>query len=139
MRGLLGLIVGIVAGLAAMMLAGFVGSLLFPAGGVADPRHAEGVVEGLRTASAGAQAALLVSWFAGALGGAAAAKAVSGLSWPGWTIAGLLALVLAFIFLLPLPVWMQALAPVAPLLGGLLAELLVSRRSADPAATAKAD
>lgn len=135
MRGVLGLLAGIVAGLASMMLAGFVGGLLYPVETVAGGD----VVAGLRAAPIGAQAAVLVSWFAGAFGGAAAAKAVSGASWPGWTIAGLLALVLAFIFLLPLPVWLQALAPVAPLLGGLLADLLIGGRTPDAPPASDAD
>jgi integral membrane sensor domain MASE1 len=58
---------------------------------------------------------------------------VARVSWPGWVIAGGLALLLATTFLAPLPVWMQVLAVVGPLIGGLLADMLV-RGGADGAA-----
>jgi MFS family permease len=124
MRAVTGLIAGIFAGALAIMVVGYVGSLVYPLHS-ADPRDAEAVIEVLKTATAGAQAVLLLSWFAGALAGAATARAISGRAWPGWTIALLLAALLAFIFFLPLPIWMQTLAPLAPLLGGMAADLLV--------------
>jgi hypothetical protein len=134
MRGVLALIAGIFAAAAVMIAVGAVGSLLYPFPGAIDPRRAEEAIEVLSTAPVGAQIWLLFAWFAGPLAGAAVAKAVSGMSWPGWTLAGVWAALLAFAFFLPFPVWMQALAFLAPLLGGLFADMLVAGRP--PAAEA---
>lgn len=131
MRGLAGLIAGIVAAVAAMMAVGAVGNLLYPFHLTVDSDDAQATIEVLRTASTGAQIWLLLAWFAGPLAGALVAKRISGLAWPGWTIAGLLAAFLALTFFLPLPVWMQALAFLAPLLGGLVADMLVGGRPAE--------
>jgi hypothetical protein len=124
MRAVAGLIVGIVAGALAIVLVGYLGSFVYPMHN-ADPRDAEAVIEVLKAASVGVQAVFLLSWFAGAFAGAAAARAISGRAWTGWTIAVVLAALLAFSFFLPLPIWMQTLAPLAPLLGGMAADLLV--------------
>ncbi|WP_114953462.1 hypothetical protein [Sphingosinicella terrae] len=137
MRAIGGLLAGLVVAVLAMMAAGFVGDLVFPMSGPTDPRQAGQLREALAAAPAGQQAVILFSWFVAAFAGAAAAKAIARVSWPGWTIAGLLALVLAGTFLVPLPGWMQALAVIGPLGGGLLADLLVRRpRSVQAEATA---
>jgi MFS family permease len=128
MKGLLGLIAGLVAGALAMMAVSYVGTSLYPLHLPADPRQTEALMEGLRTATVGAQIVVLLCWFVGAFVGAAVARALSGKAWPGWTIAGLLAAILAFIFFMPLPIWMQTLAPVSPLLGAAAADLLIPRR-----------
>ena len=128
MRTIGGLAAGLVAAVLAMMAAGFVGSLIVPMSGPTDPRQSDQLREALTAAPADQQAVILISWFAAAFAGAATAKAISGQSWPGWAIAGLLALILAGTFLVPLPAWMQALAVIGPLAGGLLADLVVRRR-----------
>ena len=139
MRALGGLLAGIVAAVLAMMAVGFVGNLIVPLNGPADPARSDQVREAIAAAPADQQAVILLCWFAAAFAGAAVAKWIAGVSWPGWTIAGLLALILAGTFLVPLPMWMQALAVVGPLVGGLLADLLVRRRpGADAGATASA-
>ena len=128
MRALGGLVAGIVAAVLAMMAVGFVGNLVVPLSGPADPAQSGQIREAISAAPADQQAVILLSWFAAAFAGAAVAKRVSGVSWPGWAIAGLLALILAGTFLVPLPMWMQALSVIGPLAGGLLADLLVRRR-----------
>ena len=130
MKGLAGLLFGIVAAAAAMMLVGFVGDFFSPTNVSTDPASPGGVARLIQTASTGAQLFILLAWFAGALAGAAAAKSVAWVSWPGWTIAGLLALLLAASFLAPLPVWMQIGAVLGPLAGGLIADLIVRGRDA---------
>ena len=72
-----------------------------------------------------------MSWFIGGFAALAAAKKLAGVSWPGWVVAGLLALLLAGTFLVPLPVWMQALAVLGPLIGALVADVTVSGRAVD--------
>lgn len=129
MRAIGGLAAGLVVTVLAMMAAGFVGDLVVPMSGPTDPRQAGQLREALVAAPAGQQAVILLCWFVAALAGAATAKAIARTSWPGWTIAGLLALVLAGTFLVPLPGWMQALSVAGPLAGGLLADLLVRRRA----------
>lgn len=128
MRAILGLAAGLVVTVLAMMAAGFVGALIVPMSGPTDPSQAGQLSEALAAAPAGEQVVILLSWFVAVFAGAATAKAVARTSWPGWTIAGLLALVLAGTFLVPLPAWMQALSVIGPLAGGLLADLLVRRR-----------
>lgn len=127
-RAVLGLVAGIVAAVLAMMAVGYVGEMLFPVSGTVDLARTDATLQTLGAASLGAKVFILLSWFAAALGGAATAKWVARASWPGWLIAGLLALMLAATFLVPLPTWMQILAVVGPLVGGLLADVLVQVR-----------
>jgi hypothetical protein len=128
MKALLGLLAGILAAALVMMAVGYVGNSLYPLHLPVDPNNQQALVEGLRTAPVGAQIWLLLSWFLGTFAAAAVAKKVSGAAWPGWTIGGVLAALLAFIFFVPLPIWMQTLAPISPLLGAAAGDILVSRR-----------
>ena len=138
MRAIAGLLVGIVAAIAAIMAVGLVGGLFFSVEAPTDPiQSAQATAAALGAAPVGAQILLVLSWFAGGFAGAAAAKRVARVSWPGWVVAGGLALLLASTFLVPLPVWMQALAVVGPLVGGLLADMLVGGTAGEPAADAR--
>ena len=136
MRGFLALLAGIVVAALVMMLVGFVGTSLYPLHVPADPSDRQALIEGLRAAPVGAQVSVLLAWFLGTFAGAALAKWLSGAAWPGWTIGGVLAALLAFIFFVPLPIWLQTLAPMAPLLGAAAADILIRRRPAEPAAVA---
>ena len=138
MKGLIGVLAGIVGGALVMMLVGYVGTSLYPLHVPADPRDSQALIEGLRTASVGAQVTVLLAWFLGTFTGAAIAKFLSGAAWPGWTIAGILAALLAFIFFIPLPIWMQTLAPMSPLLGAAAADILIKGRRAEAADDAQA-
>lgn len=128
MKGLIGLLAGIVAGALVMMLVGYVGTSLWPLHVPTDPNDRQALIEGLRAAPVGAQITVLLAWFLGTFAAAAAAKKISGAAWPGWTIAGILAALLAFIFFIPLPIWMQTLAPISPLLGAAAADILIKGR-----------
>ena len=140
MKGLLALLAGIVAAALVMMLVGFVGTSLYPLHVPADPNDRQALIEGIRTAPVGAQISVLLAWFLGTFAGAALAKLMSGAAWPGWTIGGVLAALLAFIFFVPLPVWMQTLAPIAPLLGAAAGDVLIrSRKPAPTEAATSAD
>jgi hypothetical protein len=119
-----------------MIAVGFVGNLFVPLSDAAAPGGGEAVTVALAAAPLGAQVIVLIAWFAAAFAGAAVARFVSRASWQGWTIAGLLALVLAGTFLVPLPMWMQILAVLGPLAGGALAQRLVAGRPADRDAVA---
>jgi hypothetical protein len=128
MKGLPGLLAGIVVAALTMMVVGYIGNALYPLHVSTDPNDRQALIEGLRAAPAGAQIWLLLAWFLGTFAGAAVARRLSGAAWPGWTIGGVLAALLTFIFFVPLPVWLQTLAPLAPLLGAAAADILVRRR-----------
>jgi hypothetical protein len=132
MKALLGLLAGIAAAALVMMAVGYVGTSLYPLHVPADPGNRQALIEGINAAPVGAQISVLLAWFLGTFAGAAVARKVSGAAWPGWTIAGVLAALLAFIFFVPLPIWLQTLAPISPLLGAAAADILIPRRNADP-------
>ena len=132
------MLAGIVAGALIMMLVGYVGASLYPLHVPADPNEREALIEGLKAAPVGAQIWLLLAWFLGTFAAAAVARTLSGAAWPGWAIGGVLAAILAFFFFVPLPVWMQTLAPISPLLGAAAADILIGRRAPEPAADAQA-
>lgn len=131
MKGLIGLLAGIVAAALVMMLVGYVGLSRYDLHVPADPNDRQALIEGIRTAPVGAQISVLLAWFLGTFAGAAVAKKLSGAAWPGWTIGGVLAFLLAFIFFVPLPIWLQTLAPMSPLLGAAAADILIKGRKAD--------
>jgi hypothetical protein len=130
-RAVLGLVFGVIAAVLAMMAVGYIGEMLFPVSGTVDLARTDATLQTLGAASLGAKVFILLSWSAAAFAGAAVAKWISRASWPGWLIAGLLALMLAATFLVPLPTWMQILAVVGPLVGGLLADMLIKSRVAE--------
>ncbi len=129
MKGLVGLLAGIIVAALAMMLVGYVGLSRYELHVPADPNDRQALIEGMRTAPVGAQITVLLAWFLGTFAGAAVAKWLSGSAWPGWTIGGVLAALLAFIFFVPLPIWLQTLAPIAPLLGAAAADILIKGRA----------
>ena len=133
MKGFISLLAGIVVAALVMMLVGYVGNSLYPLHVPADPNDRQALIEGIRAAPVGAQVYVLLAWFLGTFAGAALAKKISGAAWPGWTIAGVLAALLAFIFFLPLPIWLQTLAPISPLLGAAAADILIRRHAAGDA------
>lgn len=131
MKAFMGLLAGIVAGALVMMLVGYVGTSLYPLHVPADPNDRQALIEGLRAAPVGAQISVLLAWFLGTFAAAAIAKTISGRAWPGWAIGGVLAALLAFFFFLPLPVWLQTLAPMSPLLGAAAGDVLIRPRRED--------
>ena len=131
MKGFIALLAGTVVAALVMTAVGFVGNALIPLHVPTDPRDSQALIEGLRAAPVGAQIWVLLAWFLGVFAGAALAKKLSGAAWPGWTIGGVLAALLAFVFFVPLPIWLQTLAPMAPLLGAAAGDVLVKGRRAE--------
>ena len=122
MRGIASVIGGLIAGIIVMMLVSFVGGLLFPMNVPVDLGSAEAVGASFSAASSAAQLVVVLSWFAGALGGAVTAKKIARASWAAWTVAIIYAVyVLLSVFVLPMPGWMQVLAVALPLVAGLIA------------------
>lgn len=133
MRAVLGIIVGIVVALFFVFAIGMVGEMLFPITATVDRTSIESIAAVLPNLPAGAKAALLLSWFGGALAGAYAAKRIVGRAWAAWTIAGVTAVIVILnVMILPMPGWLQVAAVAAPLIGGLLGNHLVA--DAPPAA-----
>jgi len=129
MRAVIGLVVGLVVGFAALILIALAGGFLFPSPARIDNFNAEQLIELFPAIPVGAKVAIILSWFGGALIGAAAAKWIVGRGWAAWTITGFFAVyVLLNVMVLPMPGWMQAIAVAAPLIGGLLANHLVAER-----------
>jgi hypothetical protein len=138
MKGFVGLLAGIVAAALVMMLVGYVGLTRYELHVPADPSDRQALIEGMRAAPVGAQITVLLAWFLGTFAGAAVAKWLSGAAWPGWTIGGVLAALLAFIFFVPLPIWLQTLAPISPLLGAAAADILIKDRAKETAGDGQA-
>jgi len=133
MRAIGGIIAGLIVG---FLVAIMVGVVVFSAVGTAPPSPAsvnlsdpQRVLEIFAELPVGAKIGLMLAWFGAALAGAAIAKLIAPRSWVAWTVTGLIALyVVANIFVLPMPGWMQAVSVAAPLLGGLIANHLVADR-----------
>jgi len=137
MKGFIGLLAGVIVAALVMMAVGYVGTSLYPLHVPADPSDRQALIEGIRAAPLGAQVSVLLAWFLGTFAGAAVAKRLSGAAWPGWTIGGVLAALLAFIFFVPLPIWLQTLSPLAPLLGAAAADVLIPRPKVEAAGDAQ--
>ena len=122
MRAIAATVAGLVAGFLILILIGVIGlgaTYSLPAG--IDPYDTRQVLALIEAMPAAPKLALLVALFGGTLGGAAPARAISGRAWPGWTVTGLIALYVGLSILsLPLGGMEQALAIVAPVLGGLI-------------------
>jgi hypothetical protein len=123
------ILAGIAAGLFAVIAIALIGGMIFPSEGRIDGFDAEQIVALFPALPMGAKIAILLSWFGGALAGAAVAKRIAGRGWAAWTLAGIFVVyVLINVLVLPMPGWMQAIAALAPLLGGLIANHLVADR-----------
>jgi len=128
-RGILGIVAGLIGVAVVMMLVSFIGSFFIPAT-AADTSSVDAIkatYEGLGTH---ARWMVIASWFFGVLAGAAIAKTIVGRPWAAWTIAGLFeAYLLLSVMMLPMPGWMQVSALIAPLLAGFIANHLVRNRT----------
>ena len=127
MRAALGIIAGIVAGFAAIILIGLIGGMIVPRPDRMEGFTPEQLVAAFPGLPLGAKIAILVSWFGGALAGAAVAKLIARRAWAAWTVTGIFTVyVLLTTLILPMPGWLQAIAVLAPLIGGLIANHLVA-------------
>jgi len=129
MRGVLGILAGLMAAVAMMVLVMFVGSILgatVPAMNPSSPESIRGAYAALGTETL---LLLLTCWFLGSLAGAFVAKKIAGMSLAAWTVAGLMfAYLLLTVLMLPMPGWMQVAALAAPLIAGYLANRLIPDR-----------
>jgi hypothetical protein len=125
---------GIVAVAATMMLVSLIGSQLVPEVPAVNANSIESIKATYAALGTETWLLMLLSWFLGALAGAAAAKKIAGRSWAAWTVAGLiLAYLLLTVLMLPMPLWMQVAALAAPLVAGFIANRLIPERVDPPA------
>lgn len=128
MRGFLGLIGGLVAGIIALLAIGYVGGMLFPI--PIDPHIRDAIEQAtaaLPNAPLGAKLFIAASWFGAGLFAALVAKAISRSSAVAWSAVGILTvLTLANVFLAPFPAWMEIASVALPLVGGLIGNHLVN-------------
>lgn len=131
LRNIGGVIAGLLVGVVAMMLIAMLGGMLFPTDVRVDPSDSAQISAAFDASPTGAKLVIILSWFTAALAGGAVAKLISGERWAAWTVAALFALyVLASVFVLPMPAWMQVLAVAAPLIGGWIASHFGRRTAA---------
>ena len=129
MRTIIAIAGGILVGLVAMFLISLAGSFVFPGPERIDGYRAEQIAAAFPTVSMGAKFAIILSWFGGALFGAAAARWIGRGRVAAWVVAGFFAIiVLMSVMILPMPGWLQAIAVAAPLVGGLIAAHLPGRQ-----------
>ena len=129
MRAVVAIVAGVLVGFAALFLIALAGGMIFPSSARIDGFDAEQLVAAFPTLAPGAKIAIVLSWFGGALVGAMVAKRIAGQGWAAWTVAGIFAVyVLVTTLILPMTGWLQAVAVLAPLLGGLIANHLVAAR-----------
>jgi hypothetical protein len=133
MRGIVGIILGIVLGLGAMMAIAYVGGNFFPAPPPAPGDLIEQAEAALPASALGFKLVIVLSWFLGTLIGAWIAKAVSGSSRITWAVVVILTLLLfGNVFVVAFPGWMEIASVAAPLLGGLIGNHLARERVALP-------
>ncbi|MBW4331932.1 hypothetical protein KY084_13750 [Stakelama sp. CBK3Z-3] len=127
MRKLLGVLIGVGIGFVITFMLESLGHLLFPM----PPGTDISAPDLLDHIPLGAKLMVVAAWFTGALAGAYVGQRVGGWLWSGWVVVGILMLAgISTLFMIPHPLWMQAAALVAPILGGLVADRLPGGRVA---------
>lgn len=140
MRAIAGIVVGLIASLAAAVLVGIVAvgtTFSLPPGiNAADQNQVFAI---LLTMPQSTQLALAGAWLASAFAGALVARLIARQAWAAWAVA---LVVTAYFglnaFALPLPLWVKALWIIGPLIGGLIGNQLAGGRAASEAATVEA-
>jgi hypothetical protein len=127
MRAVAGIVVGLIAGLIAAVLVGIValGATFSPPPGT-DATNLREVAQIFMNVPQATLLALAAAWLAGGFVGALVAKLIARQAWVAWAVALVVAIYFGLnAFSLLMPLWVQALWIAAPLLGGLLGNLLV--------------
>lgn len=131
MRGVAAIVGGLIVGLIALAIVGFVGGMIFPPEPGTRIRAGADFGEIFGALPQGAKMAAILSWAIGAFAGSAVAKLIARRNWAAWVI-GLLFLLLAAanLSILPMPGWMKVLGLAGPIVGALLASLIPARERA---------
>ena len=121
MRIALGILAGILVGLAVQTAVDVLTNQIYPSPGL-DIRNRQQIAEVFAARPAGALVLNILGYFLGAFAGGYVARRVSRRGWTVWVPAVLLALMALVIVLnFPIPAWAQFGCFLAPLLGGVLA------------------
>ena len=119
MRKFLGVLAGLAALIATVWIVETAGHSIWPpppGTDISDPAQLATLLDRIPLA---AKLAVVTGWFLGALAGAWAAHAVSRWAPASWIVVAIgIAFGVMTLFMIPHPLWMQAAAIVAPLIGG---------------------
>jgi hypothetical protein len=125
LRAILAVVAGLVVGFAVVMAVEMISTMIFPLPEGVDPMDEAAMREIMADIPTGALVLVLFAWLLGTTAGVATAIRLhpGRERWPGFVVAGLLAVATgANLLMLPHPLWMAVAAPVA-LIVGLLAGL----------------
>ena len=135
MRTFLGILLGVIAGLAVQAAVDWVTSLAYPYA-ITDVWDRRQVSEAMAARPTGALLVTVLGYFLGGLVGGSVGKLFSRRSWVCWVPAGVLAAIALLISLAyPLAEWAWFATFVAPLIGGLIANHLVAAAEVEAPAT----
>jgi hypothetical protein len=140
MRAVAGIVVGLVVAFISAVLVGIVafGATFSPPPGT-DATDLREVARVFMAVPQATLVALAAAWSVGAFVGALVAKLIARRAWVAWAIALAVAAYFGFnAFALLMPFWVQVLWIVGPLVGGLLANMLVRGGVAPAAVTPEA-
>lgn len=125
MRRFLGVVAGVIALAITVWIVEAISHMAWPpppGTDLSDPATLAGLMDKIPLS---AKIAVVVAWFLGAGVGAWTARRIALWSMAGWIVVALgICFGVATLFMIPHPVWMQASAVVAPLLGGWVATRL---------------
>jgi len=129
LRAVLGIVVGIVAGFAAVMVTQALVNLIYPLPSGINVFDRQQMAEIFRGLSAGHLALVVLTYLVGGFAGGYVARLIARRRWAAWVPAGLIALTAAVnVFTYPHPIWAQIGGILAPLLGGWLAARMAGPR-----------
>lgn len=122
MRRILGIVLGVAAALAILAAIEAVAHWLYPVALDYETLDRAALRRAMAALPLAAKLLVVLGWFAAAFGGAWLALRVCDWRWAGWIVAAVLvAGNIANLLALPHPLWMQAAAIIAPLVGAWLA------------------
>lgn len=127
LRAILGIILGVLAGGAAIFAIETLGHAMFPPSGSLNPSDPAQLATMMNEIPAGAKLMVLLAWFTGITMGGTVAMAISRRrKWTAWTVAVILfALAALTMVMIPHPVWMMAGAVMATIAGGAMSTRMV--------------
>ena len=128
LRGLLGVVAGLIAGVAVTMLTEMVGHTVYPPPAGVDFNDPQVLKTIIGTIPLGAKIAVIVAWALGVFVGSAVAIVVAARqSWPAWVTAFVLFAALATMTYIPHPDWMLAAATLLTLASAIAAAYMWAR------------
>lgn len=129
LRGILGVLAGVIAGAITIGIAEFAGHMIYPLPQGIDPHDPAALKTFMAIVPTGAKVAVLVAWALGTFVGSAVAIFVAQRqSWPAWvTATALFGAALATMVQIPHPDWMAAGATVLTLASAIAAAYIWAR------------